>query len=47
MEIENSESMCINRRDLEIYIDHSEESSKVAKGWGKSCKGIEEKIEKE
>jgi hypothetical protein len=47
MEIENSESMRVNRRDLEIYTDHSEGSSKVAKGWGKDYKGIEEKIEEE
>jgi len=46
MEIENSENMRANRgRDLEIYVEHYEESSKVAKGWGKPCKGIEEKIE--
>ena len=48
MEIENSESMCLNRRrGLEIYIEDFEESSKVAKGWGKPCKEIEEKIEEE
>jgi hypothetical protein len=45
MEIENSESMRVNRRY--IYIDHSEESSKFAKGWGKACKEIEKKIEEE
>lgn len=48
MEIENSESIRGNRRrDLEIYTDHYEESSQVAKGWVKPCEGIEEKIEEE